>query len=55
MNIALPPSTNFQKVKKLLILLGDKETGKTSVLQKLAKKGFEEKYKETCGKNWRSS
>jgi small GTP-binding protein len=35
--------------QKLVIMLGDKETGKTSILQKYTKCIFQEIYKETCG------
>jgi GTPase SAR1 family protein len=39
-----------EKLVKSLILLGDKEAGKTSMLQKYIKKKFEDNYIETLGK-----
>jgi GTPase SAR1 family protein len=37
------------KLQKSIVLLGDNESGKTSLLKKLIKRKFDEKYKETIG------
>ena len=38
-----------KKLQKTIVLLGDNETGKTSLLKKSIKRKFDEKYKETIG------
>ncbi len=40
-----------QSVTKSVIILGDKETGKTNLLQRYVKNKFYENYIETLGKN----
>jgi GTPase SAR1 family protein len=37
------------KITKTIVILGDKETGKTSLFKKFTKNKFDDKYKETIG------
>jgi GTPase SAR1 family protein len=37
------------KLTRTIVILGDKETGKTTLFKKFTKNKFDEKYKETIG------
>ena len=38
-----------KKLEKTIVLLGENDTGKTSLLKKIIKGKFDDKYKETIG------
>ena len=38
-----------KKLQKTVVLIGDNESGKTSLLKKFIKRKFDDKYKETIG------
>jgi GTPase SAR1 family protein len=38
-----------KKLQKTVVLIGDNESGKTSLLKRFIKKKFDDKYKETIG------
>jgi GTPase SAR1 family protein len=42
--------TKGSKLAKTIVILGDKETGKTTLFKKFTKNKFDDKYKETIGK-----
>ncbi len=39
-----------KRLQKTIVVLGDSETGKTSLLKKSIKRKYDDKYKETIGK-----
>jgi GTPase SAR1 family protein len=39
-----------KRLQKTIVVLGDNECGKTSLLKKFIKRKYEDKYKETIGK-----